>query len=540
MFKLLIVDDEQIILEGIKESIDWKSYKVNEIGTAENGLKALELAKQMKPDIIITDIKMPGLNGLELVSEIKNILPYSKILIISAYEDFSYAQQAIGLGVQAYLTKPLKKKVIIDEVIKLQEIIKKERVDRENKGRLEEMYIKNLPILRQHYLNNLIKGITKHTTDYSNQFKTYEIKIEEENVGVLVCKIDNIEETSDEFFEKSIQMIHFRIMENLVYYLKSFYSHVVFQSHSNEVVAIYNMKESCMTTINNIIELSEIIRNFVLEQTGVSISFGIGRIQENISTIQASYQEAIKALNYRLLYGNNAVIFIDNVELSEYTTNYSFTSLHKQLDNLETILSMGKVSEVIKHVEKSISKLQSNKNIPYYYIQLIYSQFLSIVLKTCMEMSIPTENLLTDTTDLYGEIFKKQTLKELNNWFNDILYRTCEVINNRRAPKVSNIISSSMDYIYNNIHKEVNLNEVAKYVSLNPSYFSRLFKEQTGSSFVEYVKTLKIEKAKLLLKQGNKKIYEICDELGYQSVQYFSSLFKLEVGVTPMEYKKNS
>jgi YesN/AraC family two-component response regulator len=335
-------------------------------------------------------------------------------------------------------------------------------------------------------------------------------------------------------------MIHFRIIENLVYYLKSYYCHVVFQSYSNEVVAIYNMKESCMSTINNIIELSEIIRNSVLEQTGVSISFGIGRIQENISTVQASYQEAIKALNYRLLYGNNAVIFIDNVELSEYTTNYSFTSLHEQLDNLETILSMGKVSEVIKHVEKSIGKLQNNKNIPFYYIQLIYSQFLSIVLKTCMEMSIPTENLLTDTTDLYGEIFKKQTLKELNNWFNDILYRTCEVINNRRAPKVSNIISSAMDYIYNNIHKEVSLNEVAKYVSLNPSYFSRLFKEQTGSSFVEYVKTLKIERAKLLLKQGNKKIYEICDELGYQSVQYFSSLFKLEVGVTPMEYKKNS
>jgi YesN/AraC family two-component response regulator len=335
-------------------------------------------------------------------------------------------------------------------------------------------------------------------------------------------------------------MIHFRIIEKLIYYLKSFYSHVVFQSYSNEVVAIYNMKESCMTTINNIIELSEIIRNSVLEQTGVSISFGIGRIQENINTVQASYQEAIKALNYRLLYGNNAVIFIDNVELSEFTSNYSFPSLHEQLDSLETILSMGKASEVIKLVEKSIGKLQNNKNIPYYYIQLIYSQFLSIVLKTCMEMSIPTENLLTDTTDLYGEIFKKQTLKELNNWFNDILYRTCEVINNRRAPKVSNIISSAMDYIYNNIHKEVSLNEVAKYVSLNPSYFSRLFKEQTGSSFVEYVKTLKIERAKLLLKQGNKKIYEICDELGYQSVQYFSSLFKLEVGVTPMEYKKNS
>lgn len=535
---MIIADDEQIIVDGIKESIDWKSFEVDVVGTAQNGIEALEMVVKLHTDIIVTDIKMPGLNGLELVRKIKKLRPYVKIILISAYEQFGFAQEAIELGVSAYITKPIKKQKLIEEVIKARDKILEERLEKARKNKFEELYISNLPILREHYHNSLIIGKTRLTGNYKKQLNSYEIDIDENNVGVFVCTIDNIEETSEEFFEKSVQIIHLRINEMIRNLLPQKYKRTVFQSYNNEVVAIYNALSDHAASIKDIALIAETIKNTLKREMDISISLGMGRIYPSLKDAALSYQEAVKALNYRLVYGNNTVLYIDSVEMKDTKQTYPLSNLNEILTNVQNILWTGKAEEVRSLIESRMDSLLKCKSIPYYYIQQIYCHLLSALLRTTYEMNILPEQLYGAPVHLYGELFKKHTPEEMAQWYYDLVGRVCAIINEKKTARSSHVINSAVNYIKRHCNKDISLGEVAEHVNLNPSYLSRIFKEETGTQFVEYVRNIKVELAKELLKNSNKRIYEICEELGYQNVQYFSTVFKNTTGMTPLEYKK--
>ncbi len=538
MLNMLIADDEQIIVDGIKESIDWESFDINVAGTAKNGVEALDLALKLHADIIVTDIKMPGLNGLELVKEIRKLKPNVKIILMSAYEQFDFAQEAIELGVCSYITKPLKKQKIIEEVAKVRDLILQERSEKEKNIQYEELYLSNLPILREHYLNSLILGKTRITGDYKKQFNSYDIKIDENNIGVFVCAIDNIEETSEEFFEKSVQIIHLRITEMIRELISDRYRNTIFQSYNNEVVTIFNASADYAGTIKDIALIAETIKNTLNSKIQISVSAGVGRIYPSLKEVAQSYQEAVKALNYRLVYGNNAVLYIDSVEIKNSKQEYMISDLNDILSTLQNILWTGKEEEVYKLINERITGLFKGKSIPYYYVQQVYCHLLSTLLRTTYEMNILPEQLYGTPVHLYGELFKKQTLMELQNWYCDLASRVCSIINDRKTARSGYVIGMAVDYIKKHCNKDISLGEVAEYVNLNPSYLSRIFKEETGTQFVEYVRKVKMELAKELLKNTNKKIYGICEELGYQNVQYFSTIFKNSTGMTPLEFKK--
>lgn len=538
MLKMIIADDEQIILDGITESIDWKSFGIKVVGAAHNGIEALEMARNLNPDIIITDIKMPGLNGLELVRELRKVLPGIKILLISAYEQFDYAQEAISLGVLSYITKPLKKQRIIEEVQKARDIILKEIFLRENQDRLEELYQSSLPTIQEYYHNKLIMGKTKISGDYSKQFDTYGIDIDEHDIGVMVFTLDNLEETSEEFFEKSVQIILLRISEMIKELLPEQFKRTVFQSYNNEVVAIYNTGADHEETIRMAAKTAEKIKNSLHRAIDISISAGLGRIYPSVRDVAASYQEAVKALNYRLVYGNNTVLYIDHVELKDDMLTLPVNDLNELLRRIQDTLWTGKSQEVMLLIRKKIDELVSVRSIPYYYIQQVFCQLLSALLRTLYEMNITPEEIYGKPVHLYGEIFKKHTLDEIASWYENLVERTCKVINEKKALRVGSVINSAVEYIKKNSNKDLSLSEVAEHVNLNPSYLSRLFKEETGIPFVEYVRNIKVDLAKELLRFSSKKIYEICESLGYQNVQYFSTVFKNVTGITPIEYKK--
>lgn len=537
MFKMIIADDEQIILDGIKESIDWWSFDIHVIGTALNGVEALEIAKIHRPDIIITDIRMPGLNGLELIGELKKLRQDAKIIVISAYEQFTYAQEAISLGVLSFLTKPLKKQQIIDEVIKARDLIIEEKRQKENLDRLEDIYLSSLPTLQEYFHNKLIMGKIKLPGDYKKQFSAYGIDIDDVSTGVVVFTIDNMEKSSEDFFEKSIQMILLRIAEMIKQLLPPEYKRTVFQSYNNDVVAIYNTTAENSETIQAVSKAAENIKNTIRKETGISISAGIGSIYPSIRDVAISYQEAVKALNYRLVYGNNAVLCISHIEMNEMKT-FPLNDLNDALTNVQNVLWTGKADEVLKVIQKIISELTLNKNIPYYYIQQVFCQLLSALLRSIYEMNILPEDIYGEPVHLYGELFNKHTLDEITKWYQELVERTCASINRKKTMRVSHVIDSAVNFIKKNCKKDLSLSDVAEHVNLNPSYLSRLFKEETGIPFVEYVRNTKMDLAKEYLRNTNKKIYEICEELGYQNVQYFTSVFKNVVGMTPVEYKK--
>lgn len=539
MIKLLIADDEQIILDGIRESIDWHSYDITVAGTATNGVDALEMAKTHCIDILVTDIKMPGLSGLELLKEIKSLGRGIKVILISAYEQFDFAQEAISLGALSYLTKPLKKQKILEEVLKARDTILAERQDADSRSKLEELYRENLPIIREHYLNNLIMGRTGSGKDFNGQIKAYGIDIDEMDMGIFVFAADNVPDTCGEAFEKNVQMIDLQISQMIRERLPERYKRVIFQSHNNEVVTIFNSRESLSDTIRDITVCAEGIKNSLMHDNRISVSAGVGRVYPSLGDAALSYQEALKALNYRLVYGNHTVLYIDYVEMKEFNHTNLFNNLNETLTNIQNILWTGKNDEVMKLIDKIMSGVLNNKGIPYHYIQQVYCQLLSVLLRTIYEMNILPEQLYGTSVHLYSELLKKNTYQEADLWYRDLVERACAAINEKKAVRTSNVINVAIKYITDNCQRDLSLSEVADKVNLNPSYFSRLFKEETGTQFVEYVRNAKMDLAKDLLKNSNKKIYEICEDLGYVNVQYFSTVFKNTVGMTPNEYKKS-
>ncbi len=537
MFKLLIADDEQIVIEGIKDSISWDQYDIEVVGTAKNGAEALKLAKELKPEIIISDIKMPGLNGLEFIEELKSFLPDVKVILISAYEEFDYAKQAIRLEVNSYLSKPVKKVEVINEVCKIKSLLERKQHEEEMTKRLQQRFSENLPILREHFLNTLIRGI--NVRDLETKFLTYNINLLLYKIGVMVCKMDHFRSISLENDEAQIQLLMLRITDVFNETTFSASKSITFQSYNQEIVTIFNAPGETEFPIKSWIGLAEKIKDQVLEEIGIEVSIGIGRIYPEIKDIGLAYKEAVKALNYRLVYGDNNVLYIGNVEDVETDAYSSLININELLENIQNILYTGKLKEVYDLFDSFRQKLQNAEKIPYYYIQQLYIQLLSIILRTATEIGIGT-HLITENNDLYGTLLKIESFSELDNWIKGILGNVCGQISAKKQLKTKHSIQKAINYIREHCQEEISLTSVADYVRLNPTYFSRLFKEETGCSFVEYLKKLRIEKAKELLRTSNLKIYEICEALGYQSVQYFSTLFKNMVGVTPQEYREKT
>lgn len=535
MFKLLIADDEQIVIEGIRDSIDWGRYGIEVVGTAKNGSEALKLAKDLKPDIIISDIKMPGLNGLELIEELRDFLPNVKVILISAYEEFDYAKQAIRLGVNSYLSKPVKKAEVINEVSKIKSQLEQKQHEEEMTKRLQQRFYENLPILREHFLNTLIRGTG--VSDLESKFQTYHIALFPCNIGVMVCKMDHFRKINLEADEAQVQLLLLRIIDIFNGLTLPQSKSITFQSYNQEIVTIFNALEKDGLSVQEWIKLAEKIKDQVLTEIGIEVSIGIGRIYPEIKDIGLSYKEAVKALNYRLVYGDNSVLYIENVEDVTTDAYNPLININELLENIQNILYTGKLEEVNALVDSFRQRLQNAEKIPYYYIQQLYIQLLSIILRTATEIGIGT-HLIAENNDLYGTLLKIESFSELDGWIKGILGNVCEQINVKNKLKTKHSIQKAIDYIREHCQEEISLTSVADYVRLNPNYFSRFFKEETGCSFVDYLKKLRIEKAKELLRTSNLKIYEICEALGYQSVQYFSTLFKNMVGVTPQEYRE--
>ncbi len=537
MFKLLIADDEQIVIEGIQNSINWDQYDIEVVGTAKSGTEALKLAQGLRPDIIISDIKMPGLNGLELIEELKTFLPNVKVILVSAYEEFDYAKQAIRLGVNSYLSKPVKKAEVINEVCKIKSFLEHKKNEEEIAERLQQRFNENLPFLREHFLNTLIRG--NAVSDLETKLQTYRIDLSPFKTGVMVCKIDHFRSLRFEVAEAQVQLLMLRIIDVFKELTLQVSNSISFQGYNQEIVTIFNAPAGVEFPIQEMVKLAEKIKDQVLVEVGFEVSIGIGRIYSEIKDIGLAYKEAVKALNYRLVYGDNNVLYIENVEDIATETYSPLLNINELLENIQNILYTGKIDEVHGLVDSFRQRLQSAEKIPYYYIQQLYIQLLSIILRTATEIGIGTHQI-TDNSDLYGTLLKIDSFSELDKWIKEIINNVCEQINIKNQLKTKHSVQKAINYIREHCQEEISLTTVAEYVRLNPTYFSRFFKEETGCSFVEYLKKLRIEKAKELLRTSNLKIYEICEALGYQSVQYFSTLFKNMVGVTPQEYREKT
>ncbi len=520
MYKILIADDEGIVRDSLKFIIE-KDFTDCEIFLAKSGRQAIELAEEHRPDIALLDIQMPGINGLSALREIKAINKKIRALILTAFDNFDYAKEAVELGATDYIMKPIDRKKIDDTLTRLMHEIDGERQKRQDDLNIREKMEAVVPIIENGFVLSLI---IKNEYSYSGaQYR--ELLDLKENYGFIIVfewGDGDLSNTPGNPVGSSVRAHKFvaRMSEQIRVYFKAYLSDIM----GNKIVAVIPSENEGLNYEERL-RMIEKVRSLVSslkEMVSIDFKAGIGSVRTWDDAFE-SYQEALNALRH----GVRKVTHIDDLLVKDTDNRHNEGMKKALLDALKR----GSDLEVRRETDIYLSWI-FDKNKPD--LVSVKMALLEIYIDACHIV----EECGKELNDNYGPGLIKaedpDTVKEL--FLYAMLQLTQEILiqNNKQ----NTVISKAQDYIRQNYNKDISLESTAEIVNISPYYFSKLFKEEAGTNFSDYLTDLRINRAKELLNQDpDMNIKEISIEAGYSNPNYFSRIFKKWTGMTPTEMR---
>ena len=515
MLKVFLVEDEFVIREGIKNNIDWKAHGYEFCGEAGDGELAYPMIQRLRPDIVITDIRMPFMDGLELSRLIRRELPDIEIIILSGYQEFEYAKEAIKLGVAQYLSKPINGEELLAE---LEELSAKME---ENTLRDRKKLFQSL-VVGDNTAAELLESAERLGIDLSAPwyniilFKTQSLRhAQDEYSGSLI----RIEEELRSLEDGTTVVSFDRNLEGKAFLLKA---------ESEEQLQL--QQQEYIEKIKDIMEKYEHIRYFG----------GIGRPVNRLRELPASFEQASHAFAHRYLVQDSRIL--DGGRLAQGTEEEPFDIKQvnpKQVDRtrIQEFLKQGDREEVVYFVEEFFRDL-SNKALQ----SNIFRQYITMDAYFCVADFL--ESLSTDTQDPETPSQDEKTQQDSDSairYIIRILDKALEARDRAASSRYDDVVEQVMKYIEENYaEEELSLNLLASHVNFSPNHLSMIFSQQTGMSFIKYLTDYRMNKAKELLRCTGKRSSLISQEVGYKDPHYFSYLFKKTQGMTPTQYRGGS
>jgi two-component system response regulator YesN len=526
--KLCVIDDIKSVVDMISKKIQWMEHGIEIVGTALNGEEGLELIRDVKPDIVLTDIRMPRMDGLEMTRAIVEFSPHTKIIILSAFTDFSYAQQAIRLGAFDFVKKPFSIDEIIGAVLKAKSSYEEEQQEKNKILEMEKKIKESLPILRQEYFTLLMHHQTSEI-QARQRWDFLNIKLQPKDFVVFIVEIDHFIEKYQTMPIQEIELIRFSLHNILEETMASSTLGIVFREAMNRYVCVMNCEDNDSATA-----ISEACCSNVPSYTRYTVSIGVGLIVTEIHELPVSYRQALGALSYHFYTEGNGVFSYMNMELKQHgIPNYS---LAKEQDFLFALRS-GNREKSVQLLEEIMDELIDSELLPEpKYVENVCYEMSSKIFRVLLE-KFPYETV----HPLEKKIIELKnsshlSLQDIRELLIDLCQEGCSRIENERLNESTKIIHQAKGYIIANLHLDLSLEHCARQINLSQGYFSNLFKKVLGISFQQFVIQEKMEKAKSML-IGDYQVQEIAQELGYEHRRYFSDIFKKYTGMTPTEFK---
>jgi two-component system response regulator YesN len=491
MYKILIVDDEIIERRGLKKILEKQFKELIEIDLAENGKIAIEKVKIFLPDIIFMDIKMPGLNGIETMKEIRKDFPNVNVVIVSAFDSFKYAKEAININAYEYLLKPVKRKDIIRCVDRLIKFDDEKSKNIERREFIEGVNLKSISLIKQNLFDYII----------SNKIK----KIKE----VEELKMDIIS------FNKGVSVIieTKNSKENLLKFIQLFlekeYGNYLLRKMNDLFVCFIECSDKSYN--NNFKNLYiNILNQFGIEVKIVFSEYG------SIDQINSAYQNNLKKI-YNLESGNKKNIYPIKLE-NELIEKINLNILEESIEILNNIFIWTN-----KYIDSDNMKLRYLTELEILINRLLFEKLNDVgILK-------PIDQI--ESSDIGNIILMKNSIKK------KLLFYIEKVLSSNNS-NIEDIINNAKLFISNNYMKDITLDMVASEICISTYYFSKLFKKETGINFIDYLTKERIDNAKYLIRNSSKSIKQISSEVGYNDSNYFSRVFKKHTGYSPSIYKK--
>jgi two-component system response regulator YesN len=523
----MLVDDEILFRESIRDCIQWAQEGFEYCGDASDGEIALPLIKQWMPDILITDIKMPFMNGLELSSIVRKVMPDIKIIILSGHDEFEYARSALRIGVEEYCIKPVSAADIIQQLHRVSQKIDSERLEKERIKNLTQLVASQSMRTQEILLTDLCSGFitTAEALHGADSLSLH-----------LVAKYYSVIITEFRYRESNVSMDFSLIMQK----------EAELERTLGQVVEFLSFKrirtEKVWILKGNTAEQLELAINSIQEQQGfpdnsslpIELCFGIGAIQDRLQGVYDSYIEAEEDKHWRRLTKQNRHAF--------FTVSGDSVDHTVSLDHIVFIefLKFGSQANVGPFVEEFASGLKRlNWNV-YFYGYYILNDLIYKVFQSIKEIFRNQE----EAAELLGMLQKQ--IETVDGWEKSFVYliNLAELYWLKRkdaADKYKEMLEQVKEYIRRHYHNnQLSLLEAAEYVSVSPSHLSKVFSQETGQTFIEYVTHIRIRKAMDLLRSTHAKSYEVAYQVGYTDAHYFSNLFKKSTGMTTKEFRKNN
>ena len=543
MLKTFLVEDEVVIREMIKKMIPWEQYGFELAGEAADGEMALPLILKSKPDLLITDIKMPFMDGLTLCRLVKKELPDIRIVILSGYDDFNYAKQAISIGVEDYLLKPITKNAFIERLEEIHNRYEHEKTQREyyEKFRLEmQEYEKNAS---RDFFETLVRADSDLAELYRRADKL-NLDIVAEAYNILIFTPDTSEGNYNSYEECSDWEAEVQDKIN-TYFLNHpvaiLFRHQVFSYAilvKGQKDTIEKNTEECVKAIQDIMDQTERRTDWFI---------AVGKSADRLSMLGHSYRTAVRANSFRYLYDGH-ILDYQSLEAQKENQSDSRREDSVQLRNvninalnpaiLQKFLSSGLAEEVddfIRDYFNAIGQEPMGSLVFRNYVVLnVRFSVLSFLKKLgCDDREISgqeMENIMDETG---------KTIEAAVAYCGKILKKAIALRDENAGDQNRSVLKLAVDFIdHNYMDEEISLNKAAHVANVSANHFSALFSQNMGQTFTEYLTDLRMNKAKELLRCTAMRSSEIAGEVGYKDAHYFSYLFKKTQGMTPSEYRK--
>lgn len=529
MYKVILIDDEDEVREGIKLKTPWQECGFELAGDFENGRDAWEAIDTLKPDAVITDICMPFMDGLELARRIFENCRDVKVVIVTGFEDFEYAQRAIKLKVTDYLLKPLNSEEFTDFLKRMKRELDDDRLRKEDLTRLRSQLHQSLPLLKERFLEKLATaGLTPE--EMASEMEAYQLRLAGPSYVAMVGDLDDLLQNGKERSDAEMELLRFGVYNIMQEIIEKENGGIVFRTRDLKVAAFYSAAPDQLMLQSQ--TLAGHVRRSVEKYLKMTLSIGIGRPCLEIQQLTQSFQEALSALDYRFMLGVNRTLSIQDVEFGRSAAADRYNDWEKKLISAMRTGSRTCVSEALKNGFDELKNSGQTVEKAYGVIH----KLLAALMNWVDETGLDDTNRIGD--DLFLQIGTMKTLDSIQDLLEVNCYRILTDLSSKRSSVIHSQMQQAEQFINDHyMNEELTLNDVCRHLYMSISYFSTLFKQHTGLTFVEYVTKIRMEKAKELLTLTPHKTYEIARRVGYGDPHYFSVIFKRQTGMTPKEYR---
>ena len=526
----MLVDDEPEIREGMKEIVDWEACGFRLVAEADNGLDALQLAEQTRPDLVITDVRMHFMDGLEMVERMRAFLPMAQFVVVSGYDEFEYTRKSIQIKIADYVLKPISAAEFTRVLERAKRALDEEHAKRNSVQVMNRIFSDSLPILRQQLLNSLLSGGMDELSVRAAAAR-YNLDLEADRYAVAFLRISSCSDNALAGDEELVRLAVDRIVREVLG--ERVACHVF--SHNGQLAILTMLRQG--QSMSELLQLMDTAATVVRDYLGASVTIGVGEPREDLSSIPESAAQAAAALNHWALVDDSQVIYIRDLK----TRSEARLAVDPQaLTTLTGAIRSRQKADIARSVRSLIDRLHGEK-IPFSEYQAYMLEALMAVIQTARDMQVELNVTRGASGSLIQDFLEARDLESAGEMLHSLCLSVADAIGAGRREGGMRIARQAQEFIAQRAGDTfLTIERVCEELKVSPAYFRALFKRETGQTFHQYLTGLRMSRAMELLRTTNLKTAEVALMSGLGEASYFSYAFKKHFGVSPSQVRKET